>query len=412
MTSRAWLGAMGCLVLAAENVRSQDPARAAFTGSMRGGYWSSTRNLDREHPLGAGMMWLKGTAPLPGKVSAFAEGWAAWRGPADDPDAVAELREAFVGASFGGLDLRVGRQIVVWGRADGLNPTGNLAAEDLTLLTPEDADRRLGAATATGSYYLGSVAVSALWIPEFRGHRFPLPRESGALFIDERRSWPGDQWALRVERTGGALDWSMSLFRGLDLSPDLAPTGAPGQIALRHHRLLVLGADAATTLGRYGLRAEGAYVRTEDVDGTDPFIKNPFVFVVVGGDRTYDGRFNVNVQYIGRAVRHHRAASGLAADEAPIADQQAILSAQTRRIQHGASMRASAKWLHETLETEFAGIAYAEPRGSAMRPKATYAATDRISLSLGSEIFRGRSASFFRMLRPNSATFFELRWGF
>lgn len=412
MTSRVVFVLLCALAVSAGTARAQDGARVSLSGSLRGGYWSSTRNLDREHPLGAGMAWLKASAAFGPRVSTLAEGWAALRGPADDPDAMIELREAFVAATLGGFDLRVGRQIVAWGRADGVNPTGNLAAEDLTLLTPDDADRRLGASTATTSYYIGNVAVSALWIPEFRGHQFPLPRQSGALFIDDRPSWPGDQWAIRVERTGGAVDWSMSMFHGLDLLPDLAPTAVAGEIALRHQRLHVFGADAATTVGRFGLRAEGAYVRTADAAGTDPFTKNPFVFVVVGGDRTFDGRFNLNLQYLVRAVLDYRAHAGLAPDVAPIAEQQAILSGQTRGVQHGASMRASGKWLHETLETEWAAVAYAAPRGIAMRPKVTYATTDRVTLSAGAEVFRGKDASFFRLLRPNSATFLEARWGF
>ena len=411
MRSLACLALVGYLTLAA-TASAQDSPRATLSGSLRAGYWSSTRNLDPEHPLGAGMVWLKGSARSVRHITVVAEGWATVRGPADEPDAIIELREAHVAAAFGDLDLRVGRQIVAWGRADGVNPTGNLAAEDLTVLTPDDADRRLGTSTATATYYVGSFALSALWIPEFRGHQFPLPSESGAAFVDERSSWPGNQWAVRVERSGGALDWSLSVFRGLDLSPDLAPAEVPGAIALRYHPVLVFGGDAAATAGRFGLRAEGAYLRTNDAVGTDPFTKNPFAFFVVGGDRTFDGRFNLNLQYLIRIVRRHQEETGLGPDLAPIAEQQAILSAQTRRVQHGASLRASGKWLHETLETEWAVIAYAAPRGLAMRPKVTYAATDRVTMSLGAEVFRGRDGSLFQLLRPNSATYLEARWGF
>ena len=184
-------------------------------------------------------------------------------------------------------------------------------------------------------------------------------------------------------------------------------------VALRHRRIHVFGADAATTFGRYGLRAEGAYVRTEDRSGSDPFTKNPFVFVVVGGDRTFDGRLNVNVQYLGRAVvRFRELPAELPSGGGAVAQAQAILSSQTRRLQHGASMRASYKWLHETLETEWAAVAYAGPRGVAMRPKVTYAVTDRFTLLAGAEVYRGEDASVFGLLRPNSTTFLEARLSF
>jgi hypothetical protein len=396
------------------------------------------------------MAWLKGTAPMPRHVTLFAEGWVAARGPIDDADATAELREAYVSVALGNLDVRAGRQILAWGRADGVNPTGNLAAEDLTLLTPDDADRRLGATSATVSYYIGGLSISGVWLPEFRGHRIALPAAGGMSFDETKRAWPGDQWALRAEHTGGAVDWSMSFFQGLDLSPDLEPrvipsgaaqrrslravspsggpkgrsrgiesfpaewsVGGPNVINIRHRQVQVFGGDAAATLGKFGLRAEGAYVRTDDASGTDPFTKNPFVFVVVGGDRTFDGRLNVNVQYLSRAVvRFHAPPAGLPPDVAGVAQAQAILASQTRRTQHGASMRASYKWLHETLETEWAAVAYGGPRGVAMRPKVTYALTDRVTLLAGAEVFRGEDASVFGLLRPNSTAFLEARLSF
>ena len=202
--------------------------------------------------------------------------------------------------------MRAGRQIIAWGRADGVNPTDNLSGQDLTLLVPDDVDRRLGTTAVRASYYLGDLSVAGVWLPEFRGHEFALPAPPpGVTFLREASRWPGNQWALRVEQTGRAVDWSVSYFRGRDTSPDLsAALGADGAPAIRlsHHRVRVLGGDMTANLGRFGLRAEGAYVKTEDADGTDPFTKNPFVFVVAGADRTFGGLLNVNVQYLFRYV--------------------------------------------------------------------------------------------------------------
>ena len=399
--------------IAASAAHAQERPARSFTGSVRAGYWSSTRDLDTREPLGAGMVWLKGSTPLGARVSLFGEGWAALRGPVHSSHGTVELREAFVAIASGSLELRLGRQILAWGRADGVNPTGNLAAEDLTLLTPDDADRRLGTTTAVASYFVGGASVSAVWLPEFRGHRFPLPAGGGS-FVHERPDWPGDQWAARVERTGGSVDWSASYFQGLDLTPDLAPGGTTGLVILNHHRVRVIGADAATTVDRFGVRVEGAYTRTADANGADPFGKTPFLFAVVGADRTYfEGRFNLNVQYLWRHLSSYRPTRDDDASEtASLASLQAILSSQTRRTQHGASMRASYKWLHETLETEWAAIGYASPGGIAMRPKITYAVNDRVSAIAGAEVFRGETNSLFQLLRPNSVAYLEARWGF
>src|SRR5687768_6141111 len=128
--------------------------RLGVTGAVRAGYWSSTRNLDAESPLGAGMLWLKTSRRLSDGVSFLAEGWTSLRGPLEDGAAAGELREAFVDLRLGRLDVRAGRQIIAWGRADGVNPTDTLSGHDLTLLVPDDADRRLGTTAVRASYYL------------------------------------------------------------------------------------------------------------------------------------------------------------------------------------------------------------------------------------------------------------------
>jgi hypothetical protein len=390
--------------------------RAGVTGSLRAGYWSSTRNLDSDAHLGAGMIWLKTSRRLSSRVSILVEGWTALRGPFDNGDATAELREGFVDLRFGQLDVRAGRQIIAWGRADGVNPTDNLSGQDFALLVPDDADRRLGTTAVRASYYLGDVSLSGVWLPEFRGHEFVLPAPPpGVSFVRDVEQWPGDQWAARAEQTGGAVDWSISYFRGRDMAPDLDPTDRAGAPAIRlsHHRVRVVGADMASNVGRFGVRAEGAYVRTDDLYGRHPFTKNPFVFVVVGTDRTFGGLLNVNVQYLYRYVFEDPAAPTSGGDFASmVAAQQAILNSQTRRAQHGASFRIAYKWLHETLEAECAAAAYAQPSGATVRPKVVYTVTDHWKVLVGAEIFRGETSSAFGLLRPNSTAYFELRWSF
>jgi hypothetical protein len=342
------------------------------------------------------------------------------------------LREAFVDVRFGKLDVRAGRQIFAWGRADGVNPTDNLTGEDLTLLAPDDDDRRLGTTAVRASYYFGDVSVSALWLPEFRGHRFPLPAPPpGMDFVRDVREWPADQWAVRVEQTGRAVDWSVSYFDGRDLLPDLSidvglegardaqPARSVPGIQLSHHRVRVAGGDMAANIGRFALRAEGAYVDTEDSTGNDPFTKNPYVFLVLGGDRTFREYLNLNVQYLFRYVVDYQPApvplpldSRASLLHATVASQQAVLSSQAKRVQHGMSFRVAHKWMRETLEAECAAAAFFGPRGLNLRPKITYSVNDHWKVLVGAEIYRGESSSVLGLLRPNTAGYLEARWSF
>ena len=128
---RGWIVALLALTIsvpaAAQDAPSPEPdVRQApglvellgLTGAVRAGYWSSTRNLDSEAPLGAGMLWMKSTRRVSKRVSFLAEGWTSLQGPLEDGTAAGELREAFVDLRFGKLDVRAGRQIIAWGRAD------------------------------------------------------------------------------------------------------------------------------------------------------------------------------------------------------------------------------------------------------------------------------------------------------
>ena len=233
-------------------------------------------------------------------------------------------------------------------------------------------------------------------------------------FVRDDDRWPGDQWAVRVEQTGRTVDWSASYFSGKDLAPDLGvATGTAPGILLSHDRVRIVGADMNANLGRFGLRAEGAYVETEDAGGHDPFPKNPFVFVVAGMDRTWDGQLNLNVQYLCRHVLDDPARFTELPDAAAlVAAQQSILNSQTRRTQHGASLRLASKCRHDTLEGEIAAVAYGGPSGLALRPQVVYAVTNDWKAVIGAEVYRGETASSFGLLRPNSTGFTELRWSF
>ena len=387
---------------------------AGVSASFRLGMWSSTRDLDREGPVGAAMVWGKVTRPLATHVSFLVEGWTALRGPFDSGEARGELREAFIAVTAGPLELRAGRQVIAWGRADGINPTDNLTGQDLTLLAPEDSDRRLGATAVRASYYVGDLSATVIWLPEFRGHRVPLPLHVGSAMPPAER-WALQPLALRLEQTGRAVDWSISAFRGRDLSPDLGVREDGGTLrpSVTHHTVRVIGADAAGNVGRYALRAEAAYMDTDDGRGVEPFTKNPFFDLVAGGDRTFHERLNVNAQYLFRYVTRFTGATDPGGEIARVvAAEQASFSGQNRRTRHGASIRVSNQWLHDTVEGEVAAAGYVAPHGLTLRPKVTYAVTDRFKVLAGGELYRGEASSLFGILGENSGGYLEARWSF
>jgi hypothetical protein len=102
--------------------------------------------------------------------------------PRLDYDALGEtldgdLREAFIDVYFSRVDLRLGRQQIVWGETDGTFVTDLLSPLDLTefLAQPFD-DLRLGVTAATATWYASDdVRLTGVLVPRRPTTRLPQP---------------------------------------------------------------------------------------------------------------------------------------------------------------------------------------------------------------------------------------------
>ena len=383
-----------------------------LNGSLRTGYFGASRKLDGKEDLGTGSLWLKSSSNLGDNASFMAEGWLrndeTFRGKNQT-----SLREGYFNITAGEADFRIGKQIIVWGRADGLNPTDNLTPKDYTLLTPESDDQRRGAVAAKMTYHFQDIAVTAILLPEFKPNIIPMPTTTGVYFSEQVQKV--NQAAIKLDQSGGTVDSSISYFDGLDLNPDfnigaIGPAGL--NLILQHNRIRVLGMDAATVLGQYGLRAEAAYTWTANVND-DPLVKKPFLYAVMGGDRTFANSLNINIQYFFRQIHNFRDPQNIANPLIrSIAIQAAIFSNQLDPFQHGFSMRLSNKWLNETLEGEIVSVYSLTRNDYALRPKLIYAYNDQMKGTLGMDIYRGSDTSFYGRLRDMSSVYAEIKYSF
>ncbi len=391
-------------------------AQAGITGSLRAGYWSSNRRLDDETDIGVASAWLKLDKKLASGIGLFAEGYLANEDVFGDRRDESRLREGYVEGRKGNFDYRVGKQIIAWGRTDRLNPTDNLTPRDATLLAGDIDEDRFGSLAAKASWnFDAATSVTGVWIPEFRPNVVGLPSRPGVVF-QENVPDSSRQWALKLDQSGKAIDWSVSWFDGFDLNADIAPgplTPAGQVVNLDHHRIRVLGADAATTRGSYRFAAEGTYVRTEDPNGTDPGIKNPFFYGVFGVERDYPDNLIVIVQAFTRKVMRYSNPEDIASPTArAVAVQQAVTNNQYDRSQQGLTLRIDKKWFNETLEAEIAGVALLNRDGYLLRPRVIYLYSDSMKFIAGYEYFEGSDKTIYGLLEKNKTLFAEVRWYF
>ena len=87
-----------------------------LSGSLRGSYWSSSRSLNTNDNLGVASAWLRGRSQLAPGVSLVADAWLMNDELFQAGATSALLREGYLDLTFGSLDLRVGQQIIAWGR--------------------------------------------------------------------------------------------------------------------------------------------------------------------------------------------------------------------------------------------------------------------------------------------------------
>ena len=227
------------------------------------------------------------------------------------------------------------------------------------------------------------------------------------------RTLANSEAAVKFNKTGGGMDWSLSYFHGYSLLPEMHPLAASPALEIRYPEIDVIGADFARNFGRYGTRAEIAYIQTRDRHGQDPVAVNPYWYAVAGVDRTFLDNLNVNLQLVSRWVRHYTDPSTITdPGTRAAATANAINFGQQKRANYGMSTRISNKWFNDTLEAELLAFINFGRGNSYLRPLVTYTFTDHTKASFGAELYRGADDTPFGQLKRNQGVFSELRYSF
>lgn len=324
--------------------------------------------------------------------------------------------ESYVEHRFEGAELRVGRQVMAWGRADGVNPTDNLSPRDFKTWLPFDDDQRFGVWALRADLHPARVFdLTLVASPWFEGSEIPAPAGLPSSRAPMARNAGNATFAAKLNRAGEAMDWSLSYLRGPALLPgarlaDLPSQGGP-RLEFHHDHVQVLGADIARNVGRFGLRGEVAWTWPDGSDDGTAAQRRRGVAWVVGIDRSFVGNLYVNVQLFGRHVNGDAdpAASGDPAQRA-VAVQNAITFGQQDRDSLGYTVRVSDKWLGDTLEAEVLLVSNRTRENAYLRSMLAYAVDDRLKVLGGAVLYSGAPETVFGRKRPTNRLFVELRY--
>ncbi len=358
-----------------------------------------------------------------GKKSAFrAMGYAVCQYP--EKQFKLDLKEAYIDYYTKYIDFRVGQQTIAWGKADEINPTDIINPQDMTNITEDKSIRRIGLFQIKADVKLYDFVLNAIWKPSFEYMRIPA-LDSRWSFISmpfvttlpdpvyPENSFENTEWAFKLARTLGSVDFSLSYSDGWDniFTPVVAVdpvTHRPSLDRLETHRTKMFGADFATSLASVGFWGEGAYFLTEDHEGTDQNNKNPYIQFVLGADYQFRSNFKLNIQYFREIVTKTD-------DEAEKTSEEDMLSKLGigLPLKEALTCRLEKKFGQaEELKAELFGIYDLKDNGIMFVPRFFYSPEDGLNFEIGYNIFAGDSESFWTRFQHNDELYLKCTYSF
>ena len=329
-----------------------------------------------------------------------------------------ELREAYLDYAGINWDLRAGRQIIIWGVADGIRITDIIAPMDFTeFLAREYDDIRMPVDALKLRYFNKSMKFELVFVPVFQSFIYPTdPRNPWNVFPEveggpELVLAPArkPESCLRNSEIGGRFSVFLS---GMDLSlvslytwnkfpvfrTDFSEAMDTTYLFPEHHRMFMAGLDLSTTLGCLVIRGEGAYFSGEhypsEING-DPnyLISRDVVRYLLGLDWYPGGEWTLTAQLSGTNILKY-------CSEMDCEPYNLL-----------ATLGISKKLLHSTLTASSFVYMDLTNKGFFNRTSVDYSLSDPIHLCAGVDLFGG-DGGMFGIYQDNSELWIKIKYSF
>jgi len=307
-----------------------------------------------------------------------------------------ELREAYMDYTAERWDLRLGRQIIIWGKADGLAITDIVSPLDYTEFLAQDFDDiRLPVDALRGRLLFDRANLEFLWLPVFRPMVLPLPGTPWALeyelpenakveFYDPDEpdlSLKNSELAGKVSFYLSGIDFAISAFYTWDDLPTAHRTTSTVDDTTfvhyhpEYHRLTFFGAEFSVPWRDFVIRGEsafykGRYFEPEDVCSEEMFKRNALNWML-GFDWTPGNDWMLTAQFNDNFILDY--------DNAIERDENTML----------ATLHISKKLLRKTIELSTMGYYGINDEELFDRMSIDYAITDELHLFVGIDLFIG-----------------------
>jgi hypothetical protein len=311
-------------------------------------------------------------------------------------DSGMELREAFMDYTAEKWDLRTGRQIIIWGKADGLAITDIISPKDYTEFLARDFDDiRLPVDALRGRLLFDRANIEFLWLPVFKPAILP---PSGTPWVFQRSfpdnvktefddpiepdlSLKNSELAGKVSFYLSGIDFAIFAFYTWDDLPTAhRTTTSEDDTTLvhyhpEHHRFTCGGAEFSVPHRDFVLRGEtafckGRYFEPEDLCSEEIFKRNALNWMI-GLDWTPGNDWSVTAQWADNFILDY--------DQAVKDDEHTMLS----------TLHISKELFRQTLTLSSMGYFGINEHECFVRSSMDYALTDELHLLLGLDLFFG-----------------------
>ncbi len=324
-----------------------------------------------------------------------------------------ELREAYFDYSTDNWSLRAGRQLIIWGSADGMRITDLVSPMDLTEFLARDYDDiRMPVEALKFNYYKGSMKLELVFVPVFKGFILPMnpknpwsmsmsvPKDMELLLQLEKKP----DFTLKNSEFGGRLtfnfpgiDFSLAALHTYDKMPVFITSLQPNKIIItpEYHRMTFIGGDFSKPLGQFVIRGEMAFninkhLMTKQM--STQLQKHNTINSLLGIDWFAPNEWMLGIQFSNETIMNY---------------QKNLQQEENTNLM---TFNISKNLLNRTLK--LSNFMYSDLDGGFFnRFSADYSLTDQIHLLTGFDLFKG-DKGMFSYYKDNSELWIKAKYSF
>lgn len=314
------------------------------------------------------------------------------------------LHEAYVEYIGEKYDIRLGKQIVTWGKADGVRITDVLNPADYSMfITGEFDDLRIPINMVKFRYLPGFADFEIIAIPGFEPRT--APKKGSAWFVERqskykaasetdnlpKKSLKNAEIAAKVSFFMSGFDFAISSMYLTDDEPVYKLYN--NMLYQKFNRSVFVGFEASKVLGEFVARAEVAGYKDKALQAEYDYVKKNYVKAMLGCDWYVNSDFTLSAQFANNSILDYE-------DEIN-ADEHNTIS----------TLNVSYKMLNQTVELSNMTYYSFNDEDVYNKAEADYAFTDDLHILVGYDYFDGKKGVY-GVYKNNSQLWLKAKFNF